>query len=185
MTARLARWMARHGSAGRSVPVRILALLFGGTMFLVVIPVLLGWLCRFATAWVPWQPLVPVRMAIGLLATAGGLGLLAWSVWTFWRIGRGTPVPVVAPQILVKEGPYRRIRNPIQAGATLYYLGIGTLADSTWTGLLMFAVAFAAGFAWHRGVEEKELRLRFGDAYEEYRRETPFVIPRLGRRRDG
>jgi len=50
-------------------------------------------------------------------------------------------------------------------------------------GLLMALVALALGAAYHHFVEEKELRLRFGAAYDEYRRTTRFWIPRRPRAR--
>jgi protein-S-isoprenylcysteine O-methyltransferase Ste14 len=31
-------------------------------------------------------------------------------------------------------------------------------------------------------VEEREMEARFGDAYRAYRRNTPFLLPRLGRK---
>lgn len=46
--------------------------------------------------------------------------------------------------------------------------------------LVVFAVAVTA---WVRGVEERELEARFGEAYREYRKRTPFYVPKPGRER--
>jgi protein-S-isoprenylcysteine O-methyltransferase Ste14 len=107
--------------------------------------------------------------------------VLLWATVTFWRAGGGTPAPVAAPQRLVVAGPFLYSRNPIMLGAVLYYLGAGSLWLSPTAGLLMALVALALGAAYHHFVEEKELRLRFGAAYDEYRRTTPFLIPRRPR----
>jgi protein-S-isoprenylcysteine O-methyltransferase Ste14 len=32
-------------------------------------------------------------------------------------------------------------------------------------------------------LEEREMEIRFGEAYQEYRKQTPFIIPRLWQRK--
>ncbi len=61
----------------------------------------------------------------------------------------------------------------------LYYLGLGTLVCDTVVGTIMLLLAIALGAPYHRFVEERELAARFGGDYEQYRRETPFLIPRF------
>ena len=38
-------------------------------------------------------------------------------------------------------------------------------------------IGLALGTSYHRSIEEKELALRFGKEYEEYRKRTSFFIP--------
>lgn len=76
------------------------------------------------------------------------VALLMWAVATFWREGRGTPVPLAAPQRLVTSGPFASCRNPIELGACTAYLGIATLAVSLAAGVLAFGVAVALGSAY-------------------------------------
>jgi protein-S-isoprenylcysteine O-methyltransferase Ste14 len=150
-------------------------------LFLVVLPLALGWLLAPLAALVPGNVSRGAAVGLGAGFCAAGLLLLLWATVTFWRAGGGTPVPVAAPQRLVVAGPFLYSRNPIMLGAVLYFLGAGSLWLSPAAGLLIALVALALGAVYHRFVEEKELRLRFGAAYDEYRRTTPFLIPRRPR----
>ena len=108
-----------------------------------------------------------------------GLLIVAWSTLTQAKIGRGTPVPVVPTQKLIVSGPYKLCRNPIQLGAMLYYLGIGIFFGSVKIGMVMLLLSFILGTCYHKFVEEKELLLRFGREYEEYKARTPFLLPKM------
>jgi protein-S-isoprenylcysteine O-methyltransferase Ste14 len=123
----------------------------------------------------PRGPRVAARILGGLLAVAG-FGLGFWSVQSQLDRGRGTPLPVMPTQELLTDGPFRYCRNPMTLGAILAYLGIAIAARSpSGTG---FVVAFAAALlAYLRCLEEPELAERFGDAYVDYKRSTPFIIP--------
>ena len=114
---------------------------------------------------------------------AFGLVLSLWAVRHQWTMGKGTPSLNAPTQRLVVTGPYRLCRNPIQLGALLYVLGLGTLTFSLNTGLLALGAGLIVGVVYIKGVEEKELVARFGEAYEAYRRRTPFLIPFVGFRR--
>jgi len=85
-------------------------------------------------------------------------------------------------QELLAEGPFRYCRNPMTLGAILAYLGIAVTARTT-AGMTL-ALSFAAALATYlKRVEELELAERFGEAYLVYKRETPFIVPRLPKRR--
>lgn len=93
-------------------------------------------------------------------------------------IGKGTPIPLMATQKLVITGPYTYCRNPMTLGTAFFYLGV-----AIWIGSLS---AFGLGLIYPVGIliyikliEEKELEERFGSEYLEYKRKTPFLIPRL------
>ncbi|HLP02629.1 MAG TPA: isoprenylcysteine carboxylmethyltransferase family protein [Opitutaceae bacterium] len=117
------------------------------------------------------------------VAVPAGLGFVAWAAFEQWRVGRGTPVQCAPTQRLITSGPYARCRNPIEFGAVLYYVGLGTLLGSLFHGLVLGALGLVLGSAFHRTVEERELEQRFGEAYLRYRQATPFLFPRLGRRK--
>ncbi len=40
-------------------------------------------------------------------------------------------------------------------------------------------LGFIIGSSYHKFIEEKELMLRFGDDYKNYKENTPFLIPKL------
>ncbi|MBD3265994.1 hypothetical protein GF373_04935 [bacterium] len=106
-----------------------------------------------------------------------GIFFLSWAVYAQWAIGQGTPAPVAPTKQLIVEGPYKLSRNPIQLGIILYYLGLGTISDGLASGLIAFFIGFLVGITYHKLIEEKELLLRFGDEYKEYKKKTPFLFP--------
>jgi len=121
--------------------------------------------------------------AIGLLEAASialvilGVAMVIWVSLTFATRGKGTPVPIVPPQVLVAEGLYRFVRNPMYVGALLVLAAEAILFRSAW--ILLYA-----GFLWlalHTFaflIEEPDLERRFGDSYRQYRESTPRWIPR-------
>lgn len=163
----------------RQTGAKLLSLAGGITLFLLAFPCLLAILALQVI-----EPLISMRWpaAVGIvIATVGipaGLALLLWSAMLQWRKGEGTPVPIAPTQKLVFTGPYRWCRNPIQLGASLYFFGVLSVAASPVSGLILTSIVFSLGSVYHRFVEEKELERRFGEAYLEYRRRTPFIIPR-------
>lgn len=158
---------------------KIIAIILGGVTFLIIIPFLLflaGYaLERFAPAG-GWRSL---QIAFSFAAISVGLFIVGWTTLTQLSTGRGTPVPLVPTQKLIVSGPYRLCRNPIQLGAMLYYLGIGMLFGSAKIGVVMLILSFILGTCYHKFVEEKELLLRFGLDYEEYKAKTPFLLPKM------
>jgi protein-S-isoprenylcysteine O-methyltransferase Ste14 len=117
----------------------------------------------------------------GLLAVVG-FALGFWAIVAQLDRGRGTPLPVMPTQELLTDGPFRYCRNPMTLGTILAYLGIAVAAGT------IAGTAFVLGLAallivYLKRLEEGELAERFGEAYQAYRREVPFIIPRLGGRR--
>jgi len=85
-------------------------------------------------------------------------------------------------QELLTEGPFGYCRNPMTLGTILAYLGMA-VAVRTIAGTVLVLSLGASLLAYLKRLEEKELAERFGEAYLAYKRETPFIIPRLPRRR--
>jgi len=113
----------------------------------------------------------------GLLALLG-FSLGFWSVITQLDRGRGTPLPVMPTQELLTEGPFRYCRNPMTLGTILAYLGVA-IAARTVAGAMLVVSLGASLLVYLKRFEEEELAERFGAAYADYRREVPFIIPRI------
>jgi protein-S-isoprenylcysteine O-methyltransferase Ste14 len=123
-----------------------------------------------------------VNLVLGGLLAVVGFSLGFWSIAAQLGRGRGTPLPVMPTRELLTDGPFRYCRNPMTLGTILAYLGIavaaGTVAGSGFVlGLALLLVTYLKRF------EEAELAERFGEVYLAYRRDVPFIVPRVGRPR--
>lgn len=161
----------------------VASIMFGATIELVVIPgtIIVGgkWLDRvLGLGTIMSNPLT--RYVGGLLILAG-FSWLGWSIlWQHWH-GQGTPLPFVPTRVLLTTGPYRYCRNPMALGAILWLSGLAVAVNSP-SALIGGVVLFATILLLYiHLIEERELALRFGKEYEQYRHRTPFVIPRLFR----
>ncbi|MFX0044967.1 MAG: methyltransferase family protein [Candidatus Hermodarchaeota archaeon] len=91
-----------------------------------------------------------------------------------------------APQkgIQMHGGIYKLVRHPGAVGEMPLYVVIAMFVNSLFltVWMMMFVVVFTPI---HIHYEEKDLLKRFGDAYAEYKKNTPAFFPRLKRRESG
>jgi protein-S-isoprenylcysteine O-methyltransferase Ste14 len=140
--------------------------------------VLLPWLAlRLEDAvGVPRLASVSLRLVGGVAVAAGGL-LQMWCIAVFQRYGQGTPSPARPTQRLVARGPYRLVRNPMNMGEVLVFLGLACWFGSL--ALLVYAALAAAAFhIFIMAVEEPRNARDFGTSYAEYRRGVGRWLPR-------
>ncbi len=112
-----------------------------------------------------------------ILILGGGI-LAIWSIYAQVTIGEGTPLPVMPTQKLVIRAPFTYCRNPMTLGTFLAYLGIGVWIGS-WSAVAIVLILIGSLLLYVRFIEEKELEARYGPEYVEYKRSTPFILPRL------
>jgi protein-S-isoprenylcysteine O-methyltransferase Ste14 len=175
---RFIKWAQRE----YNVRHRFIALLVAGSLVIIGLPILL---LRAASA-LDQSLLLPIysyglpNYLLGGIIAAIGFFFAIWSVQIQFTRGRGTPIPIMAAQKLVVRGPFTYCRNPMSFGIFLFYGGFGIWVGSisAMVIVLIFAILLTA---YIKGFEEKELEARFGDEYLEYKRSTPFLIPRLWR----
>jgi protein-S-isoprenylcysteine O-methyltransferase Ste14 len=172
---RYKKWSEREYSKAQ----RITAVILGGIVFWIIIPffIVIGsafidpWLSlpRFFHRW--------INTIIALIFMVAGWLFANWTVKVQFSLGKGTPIPLMATQKLVVKRPYTYCRNPMTLGTTAFYLGI-----AIWTGslsaLILALIYPVIILIYIKLVEEKELEQRFGLEYLEYKRKTPFLIPR-------
>ncbi len=158
---------------------RLVALAVEGVFFLVALPLAL---IAVGSSLDQWLQLVPIRYDYinlilgGLLIVAGWL-FAVWSIDVQFTLGRGTPVPLMATQKLIVQPPYSYCRNPMALGAIVMYLGAAILFGSIGAVALVL-LGTALLLTYIKRVEEKEMEIRFGQEYLEYKQRTPFLIPR-------
>jgi protein-S-isoprenylcysteine O-methyltransferase Ste14 len=161
-----------------------LALLLLAPVFLLVLPYLLVRLGAGLDEWMQWPQVLtpPLDLILGCVLIVPSWLLGMWSVHSQFTIGRGTPVPLMATQTLIVGPPYTYCRNPMALGAFGMYLGTAALFRSIGAAILVLLFAGLL-LTYIKGVEEKEMELRFGSEYLAYRERTPFLIPRFAGRR--
>jgi protein-S-isoprenylcysteine O-methyltransferase Ste14 len=113
---------------------------------------------------------------LGLLLV--GLALFISSLRRFANDGKGTLAPWDPPRRLVIHGPYRYVRNPMISGVVFVLFGEALMLLSgphvQWA--LIFLII---NFIYIPLFEERQLKERFGEAYIEYCRHVPRLLPRL------
>lgn len=107
--------------------------------------------------------------ALGLVPAAWGGGLLLRGMAALWTRGRGWPISALPPPKLVIGGPYRTARHPIYLGFNVLMFGIGASIGSLGLAAIV-APLFAPVWVGYALAEERGLRVRFGPAYDRYRR---------------
>jgi protein-S-isoprenylcysteine O-methyltransferase Ste14 len=120
-------------------------------------------------------PLQEIAAAI-LFVVISSLGLAG--AYTMARIGRGTPLPLDAPQKLVVSGIYTFVRNPMAISGVGQGLAVGLFLGSP----LVLIYALMGAFIWQfifRPLEEEDLLANFGAEYENYCRQVRCWIPRI------
>lgn len=104
---------------------------------------------------------------IGFLPIATGILLYSWCCRSFWIQGRGTPIPLDPPKILVVKGPYQIVRNPMFIAVFLVLIGEAILFQSR--SLFFFTGGFCViAELLVRLYEEPTLHRKFGKGYSVY-----------------
>ena len=109
-----------------------------------------------------------------------GFAVALRCVWDFGWTGRGTPAPVAPPQRLVVVGFYRYVRNPMYVGFATGWIGLWVIFGHANPRVIAALAAVAIGV--HLFVifyEEPTLCGKFGEQYEDYRRNVHRWWPRL------
>jgi protein-S-isoprenylcysteine O-methyltransferase Ste14 len=119
-----------------------------------------------------------------LAAMAFGMAvLLKRSVVTQLRFAALSGIPELSkekyPGKLLTEGIYSRVRNPRYIEALLWVLAYAMFAN--YLGAYIVVVLCLPLIHSVVRLEERELRERFGTAYEEYCRRVPRFVPNRGR----
>jgi protein-S-isoprenylcysteine O-methyltransferase Ste14 len=163
-----------------SLKQRIVAIVFGGILFWIAIPFLIVIGSSFIDPWlsIPGFRIGSINHWVGLFLMIIGWLFANWTVKAQFSLGKGTPIPLMATQKLIIKAPYTYCRNPMTLGTDFFYLGV-----AIWLGsfsAIGLSLVYPVGISIYiKLIEEKELEERFGSEYLDYKRRTPFLIPRL------
>jgi protein-S-isoprenylcysteine O-methyltransferase Ste14 len=132
-------------------------------------------LIRAPVGWrlLAWSP------AVGWVAVSLNWAGVLFSIWSRTHLGRNWSATVTVKEghNLTRTGPYRLVRHPIYFGMLLGILGLAIQAGR-WPAVPGLALVFL-GLRLKSRIEERLLREEFGREYENYRRDTPALVPYL------
>ncbi|MFZ1009481.1 MAG: isoprenylcysteine carboxylmethyltransferase family protein [Candidatus Sulfotelmatobacter sp.] len=154
-------------------PTALLSLAIGTAFFSLwfwLLPQWLGFTVETPARW-RWLAAVPSVL---------GFAVALRCVWDFGWTGRGTPAPIAPPQRLVVVGFYSYVRNPMYVGFAAGWIGLWVIFGHA--NMTVVAAVAAAALGVDLFVifyEEPTLRGKFGEQYEEYRRNVRRWWPRL------
>ena len=162
---------------------RIVALVIGALIFPITLPVCLVLVVPqvdnylgISSFFYGWGNVI-----VGVMAIVIGGIVAIWTIVIQISLASGTPFPMVPTKKLLIVGPFKYCRNPMTLGTIIAYAGVAILIGS-FSALVVVAVLAAILVGYLKIIEEKELQMRFGSEYIEYKKKTPFIIPmKLGR----
>lgn len=125
-----------------------------------------------------------INIIAGIVLLIPG-GMVAFStIIAQIRFASGTPFPMMPTRKLLVGGTFKYCRNPMTLGTIMMYTGIALMAGSVTSVLFVVMLALTL-LTYIKLVEEKELVLRFGQEYIDYKKDTPFIIPSRFSRKTG
>jgi protein-S-isoprenylcysteine O-methyltransferase Ste14 len=120
----------------------------------------------------PW-----LRQAAGALVVMTAAATALTVVNLAWR-GLGAPFAMKLSSRLATDWMYGWTRNPMGLCSACWFASMGLARGSIWF-IVWLAISVAPGWIFFAKVyEERELELRFGKSYVEYRQRTPMFWPR-------
>ena len=116
-----------------------------------------------------------VLFVLGITLIWAGILLRFWAVQKLGKFFR-SKVVIQEEHTLIKNGPYRYLRNPSYTGILITLLGFG-IAIGNWLSLVVLLAAGFVSFVRRIAIEDRALAERFGETYEEYRKRTWALVP--------
>jgi len=129
--------------------------------------------------WSGWVLPVPAEIGSLLFIITGVASLL--TVLNLALKGFGAPFFIALSQKLAVDWLYAWTRNPMVLASFAFFLSLGILFQSVLFVLWVLVVVVPALLFFVKVYEERELELRFGASYLEYKSRTPMLFPRRPR----
>ncbi|UCD99048.1 MAG: isoprenylcysteine carboxylmethyltransferase family protein [Chloroflexota bacterium] len=123
-----------------------------------------------------WSIPIPAWLGL-LLMVAGGIFLLI-VVLNLAVKGFGAPFAIALTRMVATEWMYAWTRNPMVLSALAFLIGLGLWLQSTLFLVWLIIVVCPVIFLFLKVYEERELEIRFGVSYLEYKARTPMLLPK-------
>lgn len=152
----------------------LIALFFFSAIVLFVIAALMTdrWLNLPSISFMPWT------LVIAIIFLAAGITFYSWTMYKFLH-AHGTPVPVNPPHELITGGIYAHIRNPMLSALYITFWGTGIALGSLSLTTFYTPLFIIINTIYIKKVEERELEMKFGQAYLNYKKRVPMYFPRI------
>lgn len=125
---------------------------------------------------IPLLPFPIILEAAGALMILIGGGFFLVSIAVLLDSGEGLPAFELSKKLAARN-IYKHTRNPMSLGVYLICVGLSLLGGSTFFVLYSLAIFIPAHVFFLKYFEERELEIRFGEDYKEYKQKVPFLIP--------
>jgi protein-S-isoprenylcysteine O-methyltransferase Ste14 len=123
------------------------------------------------------SPIPFAAVYLGLVLFIAAMGLVSWTLSVNAHAESTVRIQFDRGHTVVTSGPYRFVRHPMYAGATLMYAAIGLILGSRWA--LATAALIVIMLIWRTVMEDRTLRREL-PGYEEYSGVTRYrLVPGL------
>jgi protein-S-isoprenylcysteine O-methyltransferase Ste14 len=162
-------------------------IVFPNMLFFIVLGFLIALFFLYDLQWIvfPGQdvfyPLRLIELILGTLMLIIGLHIFSWGVTTI-STERASGIEIgksPGDSTLINYGAFSFCRHPITLGFLLIMPGIGLIFD--FIPMLLMTPIYSPMLIGLLFYEERELLQRYGEKYKEYKKEVPFLIPRIRR----
>jgi protein-S-isoprenylcysteine O-methyltransferase Ste14 len=126
-----------------------------------------------------WQGVaIPIPPSLGWVLTYGTGAVTLLTVVNLALRGLGAPFDIVLSRRLATDWMYTWTRNPMVLAVLACLLSVGLLLQSALFLVWVLVLAAPAWIVYLKLYEERELEIRFGPSYREYKARTSFLWPR-------
>jgi protein-S-isoprenylcysteine O-methyltransferase Ste14 len=122
---------------------------------------------------------IPENVGTALAVVTGGFTLL--TVVNLALRGLGAPFAIALSRRLATNWLYAWTRNPMVLGVIAWLIAVGLMLQSLVFMVWVLVLVAPAWVVFLKVYEERELEIRFGESYREYKARTPFLWPRRPR----
>jgi protein-S-isoprenylcysteine O-methyltransferase Ste14 len=127
-------------------------------------------------AWPGWLIPIPVEVGRGLVIITSLATLL--TVVNLALRGLGAPFAVALSRRLAVDWMYAWTRNPMVLGTLAFLMALGIWFQSALFVAWVLLLVTPAWLAFVKVYEERELEIRFGASFLDYKAKTPMLFPR-------
>jgi len=129
--------------------------------------------------WSGWLLPVPTEISLLLVVVTGAATLL--TVINLTLKGLGAPFAIALSRKLAVDWLYAWTRNPMVLATLAFLIALGIWLKSMLFILWVLILVTPALLVFVKVYEERELEIRFGASYLEYKAQTPMLFPRRPR----